>query len=90
MSRKIHTDPDRSAIPPLPAPTGYADGLEVCEGFARLNPHNCAVRERTADGVSVGPCTHYLAGGTTCPIHGKVKHNAPLQASGADDARKTK
>ena len=52
---------------------GYIKGIEVCEGYAALNPNNCAVRERTADGKPVGPCCFHLEGGTTCPRHGKVK-----------------
>ena len=52
---------------------GYATGLEVNEAYAALNPHNCAVRERTADGVRAGVCTFYLKNGTDCPRHGRVK-----------------
>jgi hypothetical protein len=51
----------------------YLDGLEVCSGFEKLWPNNCAIRERTADGESVGPCTFYLEEGVTCPRHGKVR-----------------
>lgn len=52
---------------------GYIKGLEISRGYAVVNPHNCAVKERTADGVYVGPCEFYLEGGTTCCRHGKVK-----------------
>lgn len=34
-------------------------------------PQSCAVRERTADGVSVGRCFHHSPGGI-CPRHGDV------------------
>lgn len=51
---------------------GYLPHLEICEGYAKTNPRNCAVLERTADGVSVGACCYYLRDGTTCPRHGKV------------------
>ena len=52
---------------------GYTPGLEINEVAARLFPNNCAVIERTGDGVSVGACTHYLRNGTDCPRHGRVK-----------------
>lgn len=52
---------------------GYLLGVEIYEGYARTNPHNCAVKERTGDGVPAGPCCFYLENGTTCPRHGKVK-----------------
>lgn len=51
----------------------YIKGVEIYEGFARLHPHNCAVKERTGDGVPVGACQFYLPDGKTCPRHGKVK-----------------
>lgn len=51
----------------------YAPGLEYSTRSAFLNPDNCAVIERTADGKSVGPCLFYLEKGTTCPRHGVVK-----------------
>lgn len=58
----------------------YAAGIEYSKSYAARMPNNCAVIERTADGVSVGPCTHYLENGTTCPRHGKVKpHNDKLR-----------
>lgn len=56
-----------------PASAGYVTGVEFSASFARLMPKNCAVIERTADGVSCGPCCFYLENGTTCPRHGKVK-----------------
>lgn len=62
---KSGTEPDTSC--------GYVAGVEIYKGFAKLNPHNCAVKERTGDGVPVGPCCFYLADGTTCPTHGRVK-----------------
>lgn len=37
-----------------------------------LMPHNCAVREHTADGVPVGRCWHY-APDSRCPRHGDVR-----------------
>lgn len=51
----------------------YIEGIEIYEGFARLHPDNCAVKERTGDGVPVGACQFYLPDGKTCPRHGKVK-----------------
>ena len=33
--------------------------------------NNCAIRQRTADGVSVGRCWHWLKDGI-CPLHGDV------------------
>lgn len=33
---------------------------------------NCPIRERTADGISVGRCYYYLPDGSTCPRHGIV------------------
>ena len=33
---------------------------------------NCPIRERTADGVSVGRCWFYLRDGKICPRHGLV------------------
>jgi hypothetical protein len=51
----------------------YKQNLEICQAYAKMNPNNCAVRERTADGVSVGPCSYYLPDGKTCPRHGEVK-----------------
>lgn len=55
--------------------TGYLPGVEIYKGYALSNPYNCAVKERTGDGVPVGPCCYYLDNGTTCPRHGKVKAN---------------
>lgn len=40
-----------------------------------MNDRNCAVRERTGDGVSVGRCwfhTDEAEGTLTCPRHGDV------------------
>jgi hypothetical protein len=34
--------------------------------------NNCAIRQRTADGVSVGRCWHWLTDGR-CPLHGDVR-----------------
>lgn len=51
----------------------YLPGIEIYEGYAKLNPNNCAVMERTGDGAPVGPCCFHLENGTTCPRHGKVK-----------------
>lgn len=36
-----------------------------------ISPNACAVRERTADGVSVGRCYHHVVDGK-CPRHGDV------------------
>ena len=38
-----------------------------------LSLHNCAVREFTADGVSVGRCMHYVGPEMKCPRHGDVR-----------------
>jgi hypothetical protein len=60
----------------------YAPGVEINQAFAALHPNNCAVIERTGDGVSVGACTHYLRNGTDCPRHGRVKaHNDSSSAT---------
>lgn len=53
-------------------PIDYVVGVEWSEVYARLNPDNCPVIERTGDGVSVGPCCFHLKGGTECPRHGTV------------------
>jgi hypothetical protein len=52
---------------------GYALHLEINRPYSETFQNNCAVIERTGDGVSVGTCTHYLKDGTTCPRHGVVK-----------------
>lgn len=36
-------------------------------------PNNCAVRERTADGVCVGRCWMALDDEDNCPRHGDVR-----------------
>ena len=35
-------------------------------------PKNCAVRQFTADGVSVGRCWCYVGDSDVCPVHGDV------------------
>ena len=52
---------------------GYVQGLEINKLYSETFQNNCAVIERTGDGISVGACTHYLKNGTTCPRHGVVK-----------------
>ena len=52
---------------------GYSPGVEIYHGYAEANPYNCAVKERTGDGIPVGACCFFLEYGTTCPRHGKVK-----------------
>jgi hypothetical protein len=37
-----------------------------------LTDKNCAVREFTADGISVGRCLHYVGNDNMCPRHGDV------------------
>ena len=37
-----------------------------------LMDKNCAVREFTGDGVSVGRCMHYVGTNSICPRHGDV------------------
>ena len=39
----------------------------------RLDSKNCAIREFTADGVSVGRCMHYVGDDYICPRHGDVR-----------------
>lgn len=51
----------------------YLPHLEINGPMAQVHLNNCAVRCRTADGVSVGPCWHFLTDGTTCPVHGVVR-----------------
>ena len=36
-----------------------------------ISPNSCPIRERTADGVSVGRC-YFHCPGDTCPRHGDV------------------
>ncbi len=48
-------------------------------------PGSCAVRERTADGVSVGRCWFHVVGGC-CPRHGDVR---AVQAEYAKTGRLT-
>lgn len=70
---EIESSVERTAIAPFAQLFGYLPGVEIYKGYAEANPHNCAVKERTGDGVPVGPCCFYLENGTTCPRHGKVK-----------------
>lgn len=51
----------------------YLPSLEISKSYAKLFPNNCAVIERTADGLSVGPCAYYLRKDRNCPRHGTVK-----------------
>lgn len=37
-----------------------------------MAPNNCAIRERTGDGTSVGRCWHAVKDGQ-CPRHGDVR-----------------
>lgn len=69
-STMAHDDADEQ---PRRMAAGYVAGIEYSKSYAATMPNNCAVIERTADGVNVGPCTFYLKNGTTCPRHGKVK-----------------
>lgn len=47
-----------------------------------VNPNACAVRERTADGMSVGRCWFHVIDGR-CPRHGDVsKVQANYRATG--------
>jgi len=62
----------------------YLPDIEICYEFAKTHRHNCAVRERTRDGVSVGACSHYLKDGMTCPRHGKVKGPVKPAATGGE------
>lgn len=58
---------ERQSITKMPRDSGSrAEKLPV------LMPYNCAVREFTADGVSVGRCWHYVGLERTCPRHGDV------------------
>jgi hypothetical protein len=56
-----------------PNPEGYRPSIEYSKSFVQLHPNNCAVKERTGDGVYVGECWSALKDGTTCPRHGKVR-----------------
>lgn len=63
---------------------GYLPQLEVNTAYAKLNPNNCAVIERTADGISVGACTFYLGiTGMICPRHGVVATKAASASTAA-------
>lgn len=73
MPDKKTSNCNKSGHPALAGPLGYLPGVEIYEGYASMNPHNCAVKERSGAGVLVGPCCFYLDKGTTCPRHGKVK-----------------
>lgn len=45
---------------------------KVCgEAWRTCNPHNCPVREYTADGLNVGACWRYLVQGA-CEVHGQI------------------
>jgi len=80
IARRKHTDSmAKKDIKKRQEAHGYSPGVEINESYAALHPHNCAVRERTADGVPVGVCTFYLKNGTDCPRHGRVKaHNVEV------------
>jgi hypothetical protein len=39
----------------------------------RTGEKNCAIREHTADGVSVGRCWHFVGDTGQCPRHGDVR-----------------
>ena len=54
----------------------FRNGHKILIGYEKMNPFNCPVDERTADGVYVGACEYYLQDGTTCPRHGIVKESA--------------
>lgn len=62
-----------ATLPPSNAQVGYREDLEINSRSAEMFPSNCAVIERTGDGVSVGKCWFHLKDGITCPRHGKVK-----------------
>ena len=62
-------------------PRKRSETLEfVSEEQQVASPNNCAIRERTAEGVSVGRCWFYLKDGI-CPRHGDVKTPAQKNAS---------
>jgi hypothetical protein len=60
------TEPQNSKL-------NYLPNLEYSKAHDKMNPNNCAIIERTGDGVNVGACCFYLVGGTVCPRHGIVK-----------------
>jgi len=66
---------------PIVGANGYKPDLEISNAYAGMFPGNCAVIERTADGFSLGACTHYLTDGVTCPRHGAVKV-LPVETAG--------
>jgi hypothetical protein len=70
--KDIFRRPDREMEVPK-VELRYIDGIEYSESLAKLNPNNCAVIERTADGICVGPCCFHMKDGKTCPRHGIVK-----------------
>ena len=39
----------------------------------RMGALCCAIREYTANGVSIGRCWHYVGLDYVCPIHGDVR-----------------
>jgi hypothetical protein len=51
----------------------YIPGKDINEGYAKMNPQNCAVIVRDGDGKSAGPCCYFLKDKTTCPTHRVVK-----------------
>jgi hypothetical protein len=51
-----------------------ADSCEKSVMIIPIAPHSCPIRERTADGVSVGRCWHHCPK-DVCPRHGDV-HSA--------------
>ena len=58
-----------------------------------LMQDNCPIRERTADGVSVGRCMHYLGEKRMCPIHGDVsvqREHFIMTGELSEDPRNTK
>lgn len=56
----------------MPRPEDDLVGPEAESYPERLSVTNCAIRERTASGTSVGRCWHWLPDGKTCPRHGDV------------------
>ena len=72
--QNIFRKANRKIDPPIAcSKLNYLPHLEYSKAHDKTNPNNCAIIERTCDGVNVGVCWFYLIGGTVCPRHGIVK-----------------
>ena len=64
-------------IEPMPKPPPYP----VKDGKVDYFANNCAVQERTADGIPVGRCWFYLEDGV-CPRHGRQRERNEFYVNG--------